>query len=306
MNLPDKYRQQGKKWLSHQRQQMDIIAHVSRYFYGYLILAIALVVLAVAARFDYELTTILAQHPRTEWVAYFRQSVFQKGAWGYTDFGILFYALMIGTYIYCHTGPRPEGATRRHPRLAQASGYLLSSGLLVGIVMVHGIKLALGRARPYQVLDGHFPYTAWYELGPLNSLAGDGSGSFPSGHTATTLWLVALWFLVERYTRARQPATTKSHRAINWLSALWLAFALLQALVTGVTRSITREHWLTDWLGATLMGLALINICYRALVVYAPDPVPRYYEIRWAGWRIAAGVALALILTGMRLAYQAL
>lgn len=274
-------------------RQMDSIAHVSRFFYVYFTLAIAAIILMLAAPFDYEFTALLSHYPKREWVSFFRQSIFEKGRLGYTDFGIFFYLLTIGTYIFCHIGSR-----ERWPLVTKYSGYLLAAGLLVGVVMVHGIKLALGRARPHQVLSGEHPFTAWHELGPLNSFAGGGTGSFPSGHTATTLWMLALWFLIERHT------WKKHRRSINWLSALWLAAALVQALVTGATRSLTADHWLTDWLAAVFMGLALITYCYRALIHYAPEPTPRYFEIKWAGRRIALGVVLACSFAGLRLISQ--
>lgn len=282
---------------------MDGIAHASKFFYSYLTLAVTLVLLLLVGPYDGELTSLLAQNPREEWVRFFRQSVFQKGQFGYTDLGIFFYAAMIGCYIFAHT---TKGGREAFPLLARYSGYLLSSGLLVGIVMVHGIKLALGRARPYQVISGEQPFTSWYQLGPLNSWAGDGSGSFPSGHTATTLWLVALWFIIDRHSRQSSGQATSFGRKINWLSVAVLVVALIQALVTGVTRSMTADHWPTDWLAAVFGGLALISYCFRSLIVYAPEPVPRYWEVKWAGRRIAIGVALACILSGLRLAAEAL
>lgn len=268
---------------------MDTIAHVAKFFYVYFTLALALILLVLAAPFDYEFTALLSHYPKREWVSFFRQSVFEKGRFGYTDLGIFFYVAMIATYLFAHLGGR-----ERYARTAQYSGYLLAAGLLVGVVMVHGTKLALGRARPHQVLSGEQPFTAWYELGPLNGFAGDGTGSFPSGHTATTLWLLAVWFLIERHSRKL------GQRGINWLSTLWLAAALVQALITGTTRSLTADHWLTDWLAAVFLGFALITYCYRALIHYAPNPVPRYYEVKWAGRRIAYGVVLAVSLAGLR------
>ena len=131
-------------------------------------------------------------------------------------------------------------------RLASQCALAFILSLALGSVILHGIKLVLGRRRPRDELDmnlyGFIPFGFNLDW-----------NSFPSGHSltimcvatiATALWpqLAILWFAI----------------------ALWL----------GLTRALLNAHFLSDvFVGA---GIGLIS-AREALVILFPQLTPPWF-----------------------------
>lgn len=110
-------------------------------------------------------------------------------------------------------------------------------GLLVASVI--GLKNLLGRAGP--PLHASFRYTP---LDALSHLARVGEGgAFPSGHTTSTIVCVAvLLVLVGVRSRARRPVVVAAAAAVS-IALVYMGF-----------------HWLTDVVGAWLLGAAILTV----------------------------------------------
>ena len=153
------------------------------------ILAAAAIV--VVQGLDERWTQWISDHRWPQAVKFMVRSLFEGEGFGGGDPVVLFLlAAVIGYYI---AWKRPEG--RMGPLRAQL-GFVLSSAIVWALGLVHALKWSIGRARPYQVLYGEDPFTAWYEFGPHFVSEGVYHGSFPSGHTAQAALLLTLAYLL--------------------------------------------------------------------------------------------------------------
>ena len=57
---------------------------------------------------------------------------------------------------------------------------MLVSALVCGVYLIHGLKWAVGRARPGLVIEQLMPFTHWYEFGPHFSPKAFIGGPFPA------------------------------------------------------------------------------------------------------------------------------
>lgn len=244
---------------------------------------LTVIILALIAPLDQKLTYYLNTQFYGDWVYFFHQSIFQHKKLGFTDFGIFFYLMVIFALIKKRWIDKTQNT-----ELLDKLAFLILSGLIVGVVFIHATKFGLGRARPYLVIDEGFSYSSWYELGSVLSLKNGQSGSFPSGHTATTLWLFALWLLLPFRTMDSFWAKVGSYG--------FLAIAILQSVVTGISRSVILDHWVTDWVASILVGYLIIVILYKKIVF---EKNINWYLPKWSFARYLCGVSiLAWLLMG--------
>jgi membrane-associated phospholipid phosphatase len=158
---------------------------------GVLVLAM-IVIMAVLARYDYEWTIWLNQH-RVEWLDEFMgRTLFEGEGFGGGDGAMLFLAAAFFLYFYAWLRPGSQRLERWRPYL----GFILSTGFTCGFLMVHGLKLAQGRARPGLVFTKVLAYSEWYEFGRHFVTEGLYGGSLPSGHTAIVLSFLTLAYIL--------------------------------------------------------------------------------------------------------------
>lgn len=260
----------------------------------YILIAVLFLLLILVAPFDYQWTKDLAMLPSGDLVYFFHQSIFEKGVIGYTDFGIFFYIGTLTLYIYYHLKGR-----HLYPDSSKKLGFILASGLIIGLIVVHGLKISWGRARPYLVFSEKYDYSPWYLPGNLDLTTFTHSGSFPSGHTATTLWMISVWFLIE-YRKNRS-------KNIDLFSMLWLILAILQTTATGITRSIIADHWVSDCLASLVFGFLTIGICFRFLVLERSNKESsNFFELKWALKIIGLGILACVVIWSARYGFQAM
>lgn len=120
----------------------------------------------------------------------------------------------------------------RRPRLAAAVFHVALASLLIGLVATI-LRVLFGRTRPqnHEVPPGF--YGPWHDG---HWIAGKFMfSSFPSGHTATAMGLLAAAWLINRR---------------------WAALALVYALAVSWSRMALQCHHLSDVLASTVLAIA--------------------------------------------------
>lgn len=107
-------------------------------------------------------------------------------------------------------------------------------GGIVGTLIVHGLKEAVGAPRPALVL----PAGTFNIIGPRLTVV-----SFPSGHTATIAAFATIIFL---------------HAKNNWATLFLAALVIL----VGVSRMVVGAHWPVDVLAGWLTGIIIAVISF--------------------------------------------
>jgi len=167
---------------------------------------------------------------------------------------------------------------------------------------VHSLKWVLGRARPWDVLDGgELPFTHWYEFGAHYVTDGVYRGSFPSGHVAAAFMLMAV-----AYALAADPLLTRRWRVAGWILG---AFVLAFAGAMGVANGMSRSHWVSDGLGSVALAWPVLHVLYfhvlrvpaqRKLAAMGTHVARPYWEARLCAWGFCALLGLMAIALGIR------
>jgi undecaprenyl-diphosphatase len=162
-----------------------------------------------------------------------------------------------------------------HPRRAGSVVILV----LVGSVLAESLKPLIGRMRP--------------DLG-LSLLAGSGayrmSYSFPSGHALAGMLLFG--------TLALMLAASPVPRALRWWGGLGIAAV---GLTIGLSRVYLGVHYMSDVLGAWLLGLTMLSTWVAAVLVWGRTHPPIAERVAhpwgrvWWRWALAALGAVAVV-----------
>jgi membrane-associated phospholipid phosphatase len=263
-----------------------------------LILAGLLPLMALLPGVDYRWTLYLKNHQIHGISEFVARSLFSGEGFGATDPAMIILIICFGAYIRCFYG-RPVPLTRLRPQL----GFTVVSAMFSGLVLVHTVKLAVGRARPREVIKYGMQYSPWYRFGSHHLSEGFFSGSFPSGHTVSVAILLSLAYLI-----GGNPQASRKRRVWAWG---WGAFSLCYAGFVGLGRSMSGAHWLSDCLAST--GLAWFGIhCLYFYVLRIPQqeyfmdrrgtapPLPRFWEFKFAGNVIVTSAMVMLTVVGAR------
>jgi membrane-associated phospholipid phosphatase len=183
------------------------------------------------------------------------RTIFEGSLPGANDVVSIMLILAVGIYTFDHfSRNRQSKLSSWRPQI----GFILTSGLIVGFFMVHGLKYLIGRARPSLVLNEAWPYSLWFVFGPHAITEGNFNASFPSGHTAEAFVLMSV-----AYALAGDPLATRRTKALGWMIG---AIALGFSAAMGVARCASQNHWLTDVLGSICLGWLLIHWIYFGLL----------------------------------------
>ncbi len=214
----------------------------------------SLLSMLLLSRVDYEWTLWLYRNRFESWGEFMAQNLFDDGVFGGSDIGLLV-QLILSVGFFCSTpGSRFPKLQPYRPYL----GFALFSALVTGLGLVHSVKLIMGRARPYLVVKKGLPFSHWFEFGPHHISDGNFFGSFPSGHTATTLLLITLaYMLVSDHSYSLQT------RILGWT---WGVMTLLFATGMAVGRSMTLHHWISDGIGIILLAWTAIHLIFFAIL----------------------------------------
>lgn len=185
------------------------------------------------------------------WESYARvmeRSLFDDGVPGGSDVGVLFVlacllgwlALVLRAAIARARGSaRGAGAYRRWRRLL---GFVVLTGLVFGVLVVHGLKTLVGRARPARVFEAPELYSPW--VGPGAEFLDGAGSSFPSGHTATVMLLSTVPYALRR--------TSPKAATLAFLGVLVFAYAM------ALGRCVAAHHWFSDTVASIVLCLVLL------------------------------------------------
>ncbi len=186
-----------------------------------------------------------------EWKDFMSRSLFEGHSFGASDLPTLL--LIASLLLYAVGAP---ALRKRNPQLLVQLGFINLAGLWISIV-VHMLKGASQRPRPYQTLEQGLPFHNFYDLSSW-TFQGWGHGSFPSGHTASMMSLLVFAYLFRGEKTRRGAAFTVLAMAIS------MAFA----------RTLVGAHWLSDTIGSIFLVMLCCDLLYR-YILRVPE------QLRW-------------------------
>ena len=231
-------------------------------------------------------------------VDFMGRTVFEGQAFGGGDPVVLYLLTVLVAYYI--SSKRPSS---RFYRVRPHLGFVILSAAVWALGLVHALKWAVGRARPFEVLYAGIPFTAWHDIGPHFISEGIYRGSFPSGHTSQAALLLTLGYIL---------ASLADDRPVLKPAAwIWSAAVVLFTAVMGAARVMAMSHWLTDVIGGFFFTWIGIHISYH-WVLRVPDQTaffrangrwpraPEAWELRLAGWLVGAIAGAAAAVLGAR------
>jgi hypothetical protein len=255
-----------------------------------LLLVLAAAMLTIP-QVDYPWTLAIAHH-RIKWFSDIMGRTLFEGHWpGGPDAGNLFLILSALLYLLAWVKPLRGRLCRLRPYL----GFIVCTGLICSVFMVHGLKWGVGRARPNQVISRGLPYSQFYQFGAQYLTGGAYRSSFPSGHTACVFTLMTLAYIL-----ALGPGRASAMRLAG---ISWGVLALTYSVLMAVARSMSMSHWIGDGLLAILMSWPILHALYF-WVLRVPEQtgegdgdgisarMPLLWELRicWWLWWITVGL----------------
>jgi membrane-associated PAP2 superfamily phosphatase len=261
-----------------------------------LLLILTVAMLAIIKR-DYAWTMAISSH-RIKWFSdLMGRTLFEGQRPGGPDVATLFIAISFILYLLAWLRPQWARLVRLRPYL----GFIVSSGFICAIFMVHCLKFAVGRARPSELIRKGLPYTHFFQLGPHYVTQGVFRGSFPSGHTADVFSLMTLAYILAIGGPRRSSAMRLSGVA-------WGVLVLAYSVLMGVARCMSLSHWVGDCLFSILMSWPIMHALYfwvlrvpeQTAVAGAPrspSPMPFMWEFRlcWWLWWITVGLLATVV-----------
>jgi len=213
---------------------------------------------------DYEWTVLIRQHRIAWFDRWMAQSLFEGEPLGGGD-PVIFLLIFV---VIAYKIAWKKGASSRFLAWRPHLGFFLVSMLTISVMMVHGLKWVVGRARPSYVLKGLLPYSDWLEFGPHFITDGTYRGSLPSGHTAQVFILMTL-----AYVLLLAPTKFKYQRFIGWV---WGGASLVYTILMGLSRCMHLSHWVSDVLFSVGMSWILMHLIYYRLLRVPQQDV--YFE----------------------------
>lgn len=141
---------------------------------------------------DYDIATYwVEQKVKPFYAVFMNRTIFDGEGFGGQDFTNITIAMALFLYILSFN-------RRFQERLFFTRKY---TGFMLGIALIETLNISrllrgfFGRARPYHVIEGRETFTHMLTFGPYNLDEALNHGSFPSGHTFSAMFLIALAFI---------------------------------------------------------------------------------------------------------------
>ena len=284
--------------------QYGIMTRIYRHFYRFPlfwgIIAAAAATMAIITPFDYAIVFELSAYDYKPLSSFMNESIFEGDRFGAGDISTFFQIAALFLYVYAWLN------SQRRSRIVQCRpyfGFVVTTSLVLNVFIVHGLKFALGRARPEMVIENQAAFSNWYEFGALFLPLETSVGSLPSGHTAS-----AIIFMTIAYALAGDRYHPTGIRLFGWIIAgLSLAYALFMTAI----RCISLYHWPTDCLFSIIFGCLVIHILYFWILqvprqtgyirrIRSLPPGPKFWELKLCWHIFLAALGVLAMLTGVR------
>ncbi|MEM6298528.1 MAG: phosphatase PAP2 family protein [Bacteroidota bacterium] len=282
------------------------------------IILLGAIAMTPATLHDYEWTLYLSEHSHEGFKNFMANSIFELESIGGSDFPVLFLIAVLVLYLLSYlpdlqspTGRKIFGILirflERRPnftaqliRWRPYLGFMIVAGVCVLVYTVHPTKWLVGRPRPRVVFKGDHPFSEWYLIGSHFISQGKYSGSFPSGHTASSFV-----FMVLAYALAGTSQTRK-WKLIGYGVGI---FAFVSAVLMAVSRSMANAHWVTDCVFTIFFDWVIIHCIFHwgyplnrllALQQSQKLTLPNYFELKLCSNLLLGVIGLLLVGLGLR------
>lgn len=198
--------------------------------------------LFLADPIDRQVSMWLRLHSLPDFAAWMDRSIFEGEALGAGDFAVFLHSIVLGFWLGSYLPSAPPRLRSWRAPLA----YVLATSILT-VLWVHLFKGVIARPRPYEL---EMAVSSWQGLSE-RLLRGWGRGSFPSGHTAQAISLMALSYALYAMCYRRLALI---------LGTLIVIFTVSMAL----SRIMIGAHWPTDTLASLTLGWALAHTRFRS------------------------------------------
>lgn len=244
--------------------------------YGWLILAITIIGLIVSASHDMSLSSQFSFYADSNLVHLLDRSIFDGGGLGISDIPIILnlsivFLGLLASFIKI----LPE-------RLKLYAKYCAASNLIFGVIIVHGLKFVIGRARPHVSLSDSSYFTTFFEFGRHRPFIDSFSGSLPSGHTAAMMALIPIVFCI---------FDGPSFKG-KLLRGIGIIGTVSGALLMAIGRVSSKDHFLSDCLLSIFLGW---NFHFFTYYIYFKVPVLKKYDIYSIGFKNIAKLTYPLL-----------
>ena len=279
---------------------MKRFSHYRRLPIGLLGLILMTVLIMTGVVFvDRDWTLFLSHHKLPRLMEFMGQTLFEGEPPGANDPIVIYLLLVVVYYFFGWFRPWLKLPLLLRPH----TGFMLTSALVGGLYIVHGLKWVVGRARPGLVIKHGWPFTDWFEFGPHFITEGIYYGSFISGHTAQAFMLMGI-----AYALAGDPLLRRPYRILGWVIGFMV---LLFSLTMGVARCMSLSHWVSDILGALLSGWIIMHWLYH-YILRVPDQrrylaahgrlpqMPKLWELSISGYLLLVTIGAMQVVLGIR------
>jgi membrane-associated phospholipid phosphatase len=212
----------------------------------------SLIALVMVSPFDLALSIFYKNNAISSYSRFVNESLFDHGGFGLSDIVVFF---LLGSLVAYFVSGFLLSRNSRWWVIRVYTGFIILTSTTMALSIVHAMKWALSRARPYDVLPNHLElYTPWFLPGRYTLAVGFNKGSFPSGHVATMTVLLLLFYLF-----ARKPKL----QVLAWIT---LPATLASCAVMGWYRAMVASHWVSDNIASVCIAFAVCHWFYFSLI----------------------------------------
>ncbi len=247
----------------------------------------SVVALGWATVVDYPLTKWLAGNGWPAFAEFMGRSLFEGELPGGGDLVIFFIIGVFCFYAVSLRATAPDRVAAWRPAL----GFMVVGLVLTAFAYVHTLKWLVARARPHLVFDGHYAFSAWYEIGPHFITEGIYRGSFTSGHTAQAFVMMVL-----AYALAGSPTAGRGLKTAGWGVG---ALVVVYTLGMGLARCMSVSHWVTDVVGAMVISWVTLHVLYFDIMKVPQQQRHRTALARTGGLRTGWELLLVFYLVAL-------
>jgi len=203
---------------------------------------IGMLFLYFADPLDLLLSAWLRRHSWPDFAGLMDRSIFEGEGLGAGDFAVFLQIAALGLWL----GSFLPVATEKLRHWRAPLGYIVAASILTAL-WVHLFKGLIARPRPYELEVA--AASSWQGLSE-RLFRGWGHGSFPSGHTASSISLLTIGYALH---------AMRYRKLALFFGIVVLVFAISMAL----SRIMIGAHWPTDTLAAVSLGWFVAHRCYR-------------------------------------------